>query len=110
PGQCLNPVAIVGVLPGQSPSVWGAGASTCDVLNTSWFLSDNPDFTFRLLAAPGASYLIVVSGYGDSYRCGSAALAVTASFPETSESSVEESSEASAAATTRKSRKLLHGA
>ncbi|KAJ9529593.1 hypothetical protein QJQ45_013881, partial [Haematococcus lacustris] len=178
-GQCLNPVAIAGVLPGQSPSVWGAGASTCDMLTTSWFLSDNPDFTFKLLgdvdmereveldtcvagqaawdteirvysdepgicvdpqlqtqasaclarleynddgspcgrgrsrlsftAAPGASYLIVVSGYGDSYRCGSAALAVTASFPETSESSSEESSEASAAATVR-SRKLLHRA
>ncbi|GFH23353.1 hypothetical protein HaLaN_20954 [Haematococcus lacustris] len=67
-GQCRNPVAITGVLPGQSPSVWGAGASTCDVLTTSWFPSHNPDFTYRLLAAPGASYLIVVSGYGNSYR------------------------------------------
>ncbi|GFH32554.1 hypothetical protein HaLaN_31793, partial [Haematococcus lacustris] len=168
-GQCRNPVAIAGVLPGQSPSVWGAGASTCDVLTTSWFFSQNPDFTFRLLgdvdmerevrldtcvegqaawnteilvysdepgicgdpnlqdqasahlafscispcgrgrsslsftAAPGASYLIVVSGYGNRYRCGSAALAVTAFLPVTpeessEESSSEESSEASAEA------------
>ncbi|KAJ9519940.1 hypothetical protein QJQ45_014672 [Haematococcus lacustris] len=190
-GQCRNPVAITGVLPGQSPSVWGAGASTCDVLTTSWFPSHNPDFTYRLLgrakvasirplapgagedrpfpcgmtsspltslagdvgmereveldtcvegqaawdteiraylsydddssacggrrsrlsftAAPGASYLIVVSGYGNSYRCGSAALTVAAYFPETSESSSEQSSEASAVSVAR-SRKLLAGA
>ncbi|KAJ9529384.1 hypothetical protein QJQ45_013750 [Haematococcus lacustris] len=193
-GQCQNPVAIAGVLPGQSPSIWGAGASTCDVLTTSWFYSQNPDFTLRLLgdvdmereveldtcvegqaawdteitvysdepdicgdpdlqdqasahlaflmhayltyddngsscggrrsrlsftAAPGASYLIVVSGYGNRYRCGSAALAVTAFLPVTpeesseesssEESSREESSEASAVAAVR-SRKLLTGA
>ncbi|KAL6762468.1 hypothetical protein V8C86DRAFT_638629 [Haematococcus lacustris] len=178
-GQCLNPVAIAGLLPGQRQSVWGAGASTCDVLTTSWYFSENPDFTFRLLgdvdmervvaldtcvegqaawdtqilvftdepdicgdpylqdqafvaydgdsspcgqrrsslsftAAPGASYLIVVSGSRGRYRCGSAALAVTAFLPgppeeSSEESSREESSEASAVAAVR-SRKLLTGA
>ncbi|KAJ9524312.1 hypothetical protein QJQ45_008513 [Haematococcus lacustris] len=153
-GRCQDPVAITGLVPGQSLSV-GAGTSTCDIETPSWDTSGNPDFTYRLLgdvdmervvwldtcvegqlpwdteirvftdepdicsdlelqeqasaplalvrydddsspcgrgrsyvsfkAAPGVSYLIVVSGFPEDYNCGSAALTVTASAVDAGE-------------------------